>query len=229
MSKPISTSDRLKAFLEAHPKASAEYSLTDIGRELGVSRERIRQLLPDYVKTRPRRMSNVGRELREFVAMTPAALLPTNRGGLSFANIAGALGCSISTLRQAWRELRLPERPRAKLTRAERVERERPWRARAKTRWRAEHKERAREIQRAASLRWAQKVVGDEICVWCGCRYLVTNRKRHDEHRRGQRKVCGTACGRRAGAAARQLSSRTPSVAEAWACPAVVPNAATDC
>ena len=209
----MSTSDRLKAFLEAHPAASAEYSLTDIGRELGVSRERIRQLLPDYVKTRPTRVSSVGSQLRQFVARTPAALLPTNRGGLSFANIAGALGCSISTLRQAWRELRLPARPRAKLTRAERVERERAWRVRASARWRAEHRERAREIRRAADFRWAHKVVDHETCVWCGRRYPVTNKKLSAGRHRRQRKVCGTACGRRAAAAERQAPPQKGSEA----------------
>ena len=88
MRKATTTAKRLNRFLAAHPNASRDYSLSDIARRLDISRERVRQLLPEYARQRPARSSIIERELSEFIAQTPTALHPTNRGGPSFTQIA---------------------------------------------------------------------------------------------------------------------------------------------
>ncbi len=112
---PGPTEVKLHALLRETPNLCEVKTLTEIGRELGVSRERVRQLLPaPGVHRAVIRHQNLlaarSRQLAEYVKAHPLALLPPGRGGPSFREIAADLGWRPSTVREIWRLCEYPDR-----------------------------------------------------------------------------------------------------------------------
>lgn len=100
---------RLRKLFDDHPEAYGEWSLTRMSREIGVSKERVRQLLPDYVKNDFVVRKTAKEKLMAYVREYPEALKP-NRRGFGYGKIAKHLEESEYTVRKAWIDLGLPNR-----------------------------------------------------------------------------------------------------------------------
>lgn len=109
VASPSPTKLALREFMQAHPDACAEYPLHKIGAAVGVSKERIRQLMPDYAK---RRREAIHRQrvarLLAYVDANPRALLSVRDGGMPLKEVAAALGLDTNTVRLYWKEAGLP-------------------------------------------------------------------------------------------------------------------------
>jgi hypothetical protein len=173
---------RLSAILAREPNACLKYSLSDLARLLQVSRQRVHQLLPDYVRRRP---DVVARSLAGLLERRPEAILTKDRGGLTLPEIAQVIGCRTDELRVAWRSLDLPDRRLMKLTMHERYERRKDMRRRSAQAWRARIYERYNET-----------IVEERPCAICGSLFPWT---RWDEltRRRTPTRTCSWDCTRR--------------------------------
>lgn len=199
------TKARLREFMAAHPNACAELTLEQIGKELGVTRERVRQLMPDYAKRRRPvvRSRRVG-ALLAYIEAHPEASLTPGLGGMTLKAIGAELGCSAETVSNVWREAGLPDRKilAAHKTWKERYhedpERRRKARVHAK-KWQAANPEKFRAMQkrynRARRARQLAKVLRQEVCAWCGKTFDWTA---HHE-RTFKHVTCGPLCAIRVG------------------------------
>jgi hypothetical protein len=203
----VPTRERLVEFLAAHPNAEGHLYLSDIARELGVSRERVRQLLPGWQGP-----PSPARALELYLAAHPEAMMSAARGGMTMKAIALAIGREASAVRRAWLQLGLPDRRSMALSPREKSRRQynrNPAKHRAHVQnWSLAHPEQVREIARAARRRWLAKVIGEEVCVICGVSFPWTNMREKRRRRRGGRVVCSQLCGARARAQA--LRAATP-------------------
>src|SRR3990167_3718832 len=96
--------ERLITLLKERPNICAEMSLTDIGKELGVTRERIRQLMPEYSA---RRAAAVGLQARvaAFVEEHPEVTIPKWMGGMTYREAGEQAGVHFSMLASTMRNL----------------------------------------------------------------------------------------------------------------------------
>lgn len=166
------TRERLRALLAARPNICEELNLADIGKQLGVSRERVRQLMPEYVKNaREHRIALLARYVDEH----PEALLPRDMGGMVQREIAAATGLSLFSLRTYWLILGLP--PRSLLT-----------------------KSAAYGVKSGTSeydRRWMHEVIGTRVCVVCGKSFPWTLEKQSNwKAGRWSGETCGVRCGK---------------------------------
>lgn len=165
---PALVRPRLIALLKKRPNICAEMSLTDIGVELGVSRERIRQLMPGYAKRRAA-VVNTKARVAAFVEEHPEVTIPTWMGGMSYTTAGAALGIHRASFGQTMLLLGY-HKQLIHQTKAEREAcaadlRQRRWadpvkRAKqlaATKRWQAEHPEQKREIDRRARRKYDAK------------------------------------------------------------------------
>jgi hypothetical protein len=134
-------------------------TLADLAREIGVSRERVRQLLPEYARDRAHRA--LCERLKRYVEAHPSSVLTPARGGMTYIAIAADLGVDTRSLRLAWRVCGLPARALQKLTKAEisrlgYAKRRREHYELVKA-WKARNPERAREIHLSANARHRSK------------------------------------------------------------------------
>ena len=211
---------RLRAFLRRRPDALETMSLRAIGREVDLSGERVRQLLPGPPRTsrdlaerrRERRLRALQPALRRFVRANPRAILPRGAGGLTLKAIGELLSADPKDVAAAWRRLGLPARASQTSSPAERSRR---WYARHKTEkhaqnaaWRARNPERWRAIQRRADAKHRAKVLREERCIVCGGRFPWTVGRESQRRQKGGRVVCSRQCGRVAADRARQAARR---------------------
>ena len=112
----MATKERLRAWLAEHPNACIDHSLSDLGKQFGVSRERIRQLLPrtSYVRNF-RGKAKLGRArsliiAKQFLIDHPEVTIPVTDGGWSFKHIIREAGVTEHYIKWAWHELELPNR-----------------------------------------------------------------------------------------------------------------------
>src|ERR1700674_3879773 len=87
---PVPAKERLAQFLSAHPGAEDDYSLSAIARELGVSRERVRQLRPGW-HTGRRPETPTARALKMFLAAHPEAVMSPALGGMTMKAVAQSI------------------------------------------------------------------------------------------------------------------------------------------
>jgi hypothetical protein len=92
--------------LADHPDA-AEMSLVEIARQLGVSRERMRQLLPGW---HDRRKQERVERVRRFAREHPDAARSGVSGGQGWNAIGVELGMPAIAVTRIWRKLGLPDR-----------------------------------------------------------------------------------------------------------------------
>lgn len=163
--------DRLRAFLALHPNSCEQYTLEQIGAVIGVSRERVRQLMPQYGQTAiSARQAIIDRKLTTFLSEHPEAHLPATLGGMTIPAIATAIGLKLSGVERAWQRLGLPSRTLIEDSYTPRERNERYW----------------------------AFPLGEETCVSCGDAYTWTRRHEHG-YRCGLKKfnVCSIQCGNR--------------------------------
>lgn len=116
---------RLRSFLDRHPDALSRLTLSDVAREIGVSRQTTHKLLPRWTK---RREALQRTQVRSFARRHPAARLsdPTRR--ISWSTIAAETALPVPTVQRIWISSGLPFEDRLdpavfKLRRAERQRR----------------------------------------------------------------------------------------------------------
>ncbi len=180
---------RLADFLDRTPNAWDRFSLAEIASVVGVSRQRVKQLMAGRSKPRPRRVADA---LLAFLAEHPEALLASARGGMSKKAIAIAIRRSPIAVRRTWSELHLPVRK--PLSKRERYERGKLRHDAATRKWIRAHPDRIRELRNKANTKWLAKVIRSEVCLVCGREFSWTNR---DQYQR-RRATCSPECRRTA-------------------------------
>ncbi len=111
-----SAKERLHSWLREHPdNPCAAYGLADIARDIGVTRERVRQLLPPEVYARsrgrqPQQQFQEQQQLAAFIEAHPGALVPPgiDDAGMYRWQIAEALGWTRERLHRVWTRMELP-------------------------------------------------------------------------------------------------------------------------
>src|SRR5450759_3841301 len=104
--RPTPTAIRLDRFLADHPDA-AGMSLAEIGRQLGVSRQNVRALLPDRTD---RCEQELVERVRRWVRKHPDDLRSGRAGGMTWKAIGAELTMPAAAVQRIWRKLGLPER-----------------------------------------------------------------------------------------------------------------------
>lgn len=114
--------DRLRAWMKEHPNACA-YSLDAIAQELGCTRERVRQIMPDFTQnSRPARHAAYLARVQAFIDEHPEALLPR---AVPLRDTCRELRTSEKTFTAALRELGYPTRGEIQASQAQ--HRSRAW------------------------------------------------------------------------------------------------------
>ena len=169
--------DRLRAWIHDHPNPCLTYTLQEIGDQLGVSRERVRQLVPKVTgqKWQKRWPNKANLILAAFLEEHPEGMLTKARGGLLLKEIAAALDLAPSTVGKVWRRLGLPPRSLQAISDAE------------------------------AHERHYHRVLRTETCISCGIEFPWTGLKEQQHKHYGCRIVCSRLCGRRAAKREREM------------------------
>ena len=177
--------ERLREFLAQHRNPERAFSLSDIAREIGCSRQTVAFALPGYHEARKRFLRDeqvrLAARLARFAATHPDAVSNNRALGWSFARIGEHVGIPESALAALWRELHLPIRYGPHATPEEKAQRKS-----------------ARQRSRLS------KVLRTETCVACGKRFPWTVGCERDWRVRGRRVVCSRLCGRNAARSARE-------------------------
>lgn len=180
--------ERLRAWLATHPNPCGDYNVSQIAIEIGTSRERVRQLMPEYTR---RARQQFDARVARFVEEHPEAMLRRSDGGLGFTGIAEAMGVSPVTIRNAFRRLGLPTVQYRIGKYAQAV----PPNATTRERLNTYHAYRGREI------------VGEVTCIECGAVFALTRYTQRNIQQGLMRQVCGIRCGI---AASRRLGPKAP-------------------
>jgi hypothetical protein len=207
MRQRSSGQQRLRAFLRRRPLALQTLTLRAIGREVGLSGERVRQLLPRIMpietghlprERRQHERHKLEQRLRRFVTKRPRVIETPARGGMTYVALATRLNVSPTAISRAWRALGLPDRSGPQLTRREKSLRyywRNPEKKIADTlHWRLQHPERWREISRQANRKYAAKVLRQETCITCGKRFAWTQGQENRHRQRNTRIFCSSRC-----------------------------------
>lgn len=199
---------KLREWMATHPNQCAEWSLERIAQEIGVTRERVRQLMPQYARVRQStRWQTDLRKVAEFVESTPEAMLPRALGGLTVQVMAQRLGLAKSRFHSVWQALGYPKRtlltsgetPAETSKRHYHTNPERRRKSRIATkRWQAAHPEKVKEISTRArakyEAKWKTQVIEQRMCAECGGAYDWTafDKKTHNRLR-----FCSQPCAAR--------------------------------
>ena len=148
---PVGVKPALITLLKERPNICAEMSLKDIGVELGVTGERIRQLMPEYSA---RRLAAVGTKSRvaAFVEAHPEVNIPTWMGGMSYTEAGKLLGVNAGVFNRTMLELGY-KKSLIVQTPSE-----------------------TREMNKRGMVKWQAKVLRRETCGGCGREFDWTNR-----------------------------------------------------
>jgi hypothetical protein len=160
---------RLRCFLALHPDALWKYTVSDLGRELGVSRPMVHVLLPNWTKRRKHLQIE---RIRSFALEHPKARLFDANERIPWPQIAEDIGLSVKLVKQGWLALGLPIE--------DRLERE-------------VVKERCAQRQR----RLLQTVIREETCVVCGAAFPWTKMHERGRRREGRSLSCSRSCGQK--------------------------------
>lgn len=184
-------------------------TLEEISQHVGVTRERVRQLIPAYGKESYRIKREQRRDrLARFIIEHPEAQLTPARGGMSMKAIAKATGLTCQEASTFWTELQLPDRHLLLLDEHERSQglyRTNPRRhAEHVKRWRERNREKSREIQRRArrayDARLKQSLLRRETCRACGVAFDWTRYAEKYQRHIVCSRVCGVRLSKRASA-----------------------------
>ncbi len=165
--EPLTAKSRLDRLLADDPDA-ARLSLAEIARVLGVSRERVRQLRPDWYSRQEQALIE---RVRRYVAEHPDAVRSGFSGGPTWSEVAADLELPVRALWRIWRKASLPNRS---LSTAEELFTRRA----------------AREALRS------KRVLREERCVVCGRRFNWTAQMEHALRRKGNPVTCSILCTR---------------------------------
>lgn len=99
--------EHLRAWLAEHPEDACFHSMGQIGKAIGVTPERVRQLMPHWAKAR---QSLVRKRLADFVEAHPEAMLNPYDGGMTLNQIAAALNVTAPTINRHWYALGFPSK-----------------------------------------------------------------------------------------------------------------------
>lgn len=104
------TAKAIAAIVNAPGFDCSGVSLEQIALRVGVSRERVRQLMPDYARlrlpaARAQRMHDRSVALRAFLDEHPEAALPVKLGGMSYQAISAATGIGAQAVADVFREM----------------------------------------------------------------------------------------------------------------------------
>ena len=163
--RPTPTAIRLDRFLADHPDA-AGLSLAEIGRQLDVSRQRVRALLPDRTD---RREQELVERVRRWMRKHPDPTRSGRSGGQTWKAIGAELSMPAGTVQRIWRKLGLPER---RLSTDEELGARRA----------------ARQQQRN------RRVLREEQCLVCQRPFLWTIVMERGRRYQGRAVTCSTAC-----------------------------------
>lgn len=160
---------RLRRFLACHPDAQALFTISDLARELDVSRQRVFVLLPNWKQSQEKLEIQ---RVRAFARRHPKARLGDPEKRLIWAKISAEARVPVPTLKRIWRMLNLPNEdscdPQLILRR------------------------RAAKAQRRS-----RAVLKQTTCVYCGKAFPWT--WEHERSRRyyGRQITCSRSCGQR--------------------------------
>lgn len=177
----LGTADKLAAMLAETPNLCAVKTLEAIGAELGVTRQRVQQLLPragiDRRRARhARRLAAQSRILAQYVESHPLALLARSMGGPPMKEISRETGIRGEQLLEVWRLCGYPPKQATALSLimspAEQARRRwatnedyRRGQAAAQKRWTAANPEKAREIIRRAQAKYYAKKKAERMTL----------------------------------------------------------------
>lgn len=102
-SRPVG--DRLQAFLDRRPDAIRRFTLSDLAREIGVSRQTTWKLLPSWAEDRQRLDTA---KVRAFARKHPGARLSDLNHRLTWRRMAAETALPLPTVQRIWASLRLP-------------------------------------------------------------------------------------------------------------------------
>ena len=194
--------ERLREFLRQHPNPCVTFTGQEVADQIGVSRERVRQLMGGSYK----RVLKSDYLLALFVRYHPEAQLPKSLGGMSYSQIGKELGLGTNTVGNAFRRLGLVQHSQIKVGVREqnRIASQRYYQShkdqhRAWMRaWKEAHPEKCRESNRQAQVKYNAKVLRIEHCIVCGVEFPWTQQREKARRKMGCRIVCGSGCGRKA-------------------------------
>ena len=168
----VTAAIRLRGLLRETPNLCEVKTLAEIGTELGISRQRVFQLLPPPPLNRRtiRQQNHLAADsltLAHFSMEHPRALLSRSRGGPSMKEIATVCGFTADRLQKLWRLCGYPDKRASSLQLVDKAEKARfrwankpAYRANltaANARWRRQHPERAKGIARKANAKYYLK------------------------------------------------------------------------
>lgn len=179
-----------------------EWTLERLGKHFGVSRERIRQIIPEYAKTR--RNASCRQQMRlakmeQYVFDNPQYLLTPFFGGVrSLEPMRRELGYKVAAVfYDDWKTLGLPDRNMIRRSVSQKewshfiyiTHRERH-RA-SVNKWKAKHPEyKANPIH---VINYQNKVIGTSVCPTCNQEFNITN-KRRKQYFSGKLMYCSIPC-----------------------------------
>jgi len=194
--------ERLREFLRQHPNPCVSFTGQQIADEIGVSRERVRQLMGGSYKS----VTASDYLVALFVRHRPEAQLPKHLGGMSHKEIGKELGLGTQTIANAFRRLGLVSHSQLHLGVREqnRIACRRYYQSHKEQHnawvgaWKEANPEKTREIDRTAKAKWMGKVLRMEHCIVCGAEFPWTQGREQGHRVAGRRIVCRPACGRKA-------------------------------
>ncbi|MDP9237594.1 MAG: hypothetical protein M3P30_09410, partial [Chloroflexota bacterium] len=159
---------RLREFLDGHPDVQSRYTLTEVGREIGVSRQLAFALLPRWTQERQRLQAA---RVRAFARKHPKARSSKPSKRIAWPQIAAETGLPVTTVRRIWGEMGLRNED------VERIDVETIKRKRAE-----------RQRRRLAT------VLNVETCVVCGERFNWTTEHERALKYFGRSITCSRPC-----------------------------------
>lgn len=186
--------------LDTSTENLCQFTLEQIGERIGVTRQRVEQLMPDFAQRRQTFLhQQLLRRLQDFLEERPEAILTKARGGMYMYEIAENIGVPASKLPKLWQEVELPDRKLLTKSAAEKNHeayvKNREHHLELVRKWHRDNPEKVKAMGKKATKKYLDKVLRVEHCEHCGDEFNWTQKKEKSKKQGGLRyQTCGQRC-----------------------------------